>query len=119
GSVAGAGAATGAFAGSASSNRTDNRTIAEITDSDIGGGTAAVTVSATDTARIDALAGAVGISGSAGVGAALAVNKIANSTHATVSGLKTSGFDITNLVVSADSLATIRTLAVGVGAGVD
>ena len=119
GSVAGAGAATGAFAGSASSNRTDNRTIAEITDSDIGGGTAAVTVSATDSARIDALAGAVGISGSAGVGAALAVNKIANSTHATVSGLKTSGFDITNLVVSADSLAAIRTLAVGVGAGVD
>lgn len=119
GSVAGAGAATGAFAGSASSNRTDNRTVAEITDSDVGGGTAAVTVNATDTARIDALAGAVGISGSAGVGAALAVNKIANSTHATVSGLKNSGFDVSNLVLSADSLAAIRTLAVGVGGGVD
>ena len=119
GSVAGAGAATGAFAGSASSNRTDNKTVAEITGSDISGGTAAVSVIAADSARINALAGAVGISGSAGVGAAIAVNKIANSTHATVSGLKSGGFDVTNLVLSADSLAAIKTAAVGVGGGVD
>lgn len=119
GSVAGAGAATGAFAGSASSNRTDNKTVAEITGSDISGGTAAVSVNAVDSARINALAGAVGISGSAGVGAAIAVNKIANSTHATVSGLKSSGFDVTNLILNADSLATIKTAAVGIGGGVD
>jgi filamentous hemagglutinin family protein len=119
GSVAGAGAATGAFAGSASSNRTDNKTVAEITGSDISGGTAAVSVNAADSARINALAGAVGISGSAGVGAAIAVNKIANSTHATVSGLKSSGFDVTNLILSADSLAAIKTAAVGIGGGVD
>ncbi|WP_018410451.1 leukotoxin LktA family filamentous adhesin [Methyloversatilis thermotolerans] len=118
-SVSGAGAATGAFAGSASSNRTDNRTVAEITGSEVSGGTASVAVNATDSASINSLAGAVGISGSAGVGAAVSVNKIANDTLARVSGTRGGGLNVRHLVIDADSLAAIKTAAAGVGAGVD
>jgi filamentous hemagglutinin family protein len=118
-SVAGAGGSAGAFAGSASSNRTDNKTLAGITGSDVTGGAAAVGVRAADSAIIKSLAGGVGISASAGVGAAVAVNKIANTTAATISGVRSTGMNVANVLLVADSLANIETAAVGVGAGLD
>ena len=118
-SIAGAGGASGAAAGSASSNRTDNRTIGEISDSTLSGSTASVRVAATDTAAIRSLAGAIGVGGSAGFGAAVAVNKIGNTTDAHVSGMRSmsAGYSVSDLIVLSDSLASIRTVAVGVGAG--
>lgn len=118
-SAAGAGSADGAFAGSASSNRTANTTLSEISGSDLTGGTADVTVNALDSAIIQSLAGsvAVGIS-AAGVGASVAVNRIANVNEARVTGkLTATGLDVLNLGVKADSLATIDTVAVAGGVG--
>ncbi len=120
-SVAGAGAATGAVAGSASSNRTENRTIGDIAGSAMTGSSASLRVAALDSAAIRSLAGAVGIGGSAGVGAAVAVNKIDNTTDAQVTGIRalTSGYEVSDLIVLGDSTARIQTLAAGVGAGAD
>lgn len=120
-SAAAAGAAQGAFSGSASSNRTTNSTIGELAGSEITGSTASVNVSALDTATIRSLSGGAAIGGNVGVGAAVSVNRIANTTDAHVSGKKAStvGYDVTSLVVKGDSFATIETLAVGIGGGAD
>lgn len=118
-SAAGAGAGNVAFAGSASSNRTANTTLAEIAGSDIAGGSADVRIDALDSATIRSLAGsaAIGIS-AAGVGASVAVNRIANVNEARVTGKRTAaGLDLRDLGVEADSLATIDTVAVAGGIG--
>jgi filamentous hemagglutinin family protein len=119
-SVAGGLASTFGGAGSASTNFSDQtRTTAEIVDSDLAAAEANVTVTATDTSLIESLAGGVGLGLSAGFGAAVAVNDIGNVTLARVSGKKTAdGLDVAGVVISADSLATIKTASVGVGAGV-
>ncbi|MCQ9378541.1 leukotoxin LktA family filamentous adhesin [Methyloversatilis sp. XJ19-49] len=119
-SVAGGLASTFGGAGSASTNFSDQtRTTAEIVDSDVAAAEANVTVTATDTSLIESLAGGVGLGLSAGFGAAVAVNDIGNVTLARVSGKKTTdGLDVASVVISADSLATIKTASVGVGAGV-
>ncbi|WP_439538023.1 beta strand repeat-containing protein [Methyloversatilis sp.] len=119
-SVAGGLASTFGGAGSASTNFSDQtRTTAEIVDSDVDASGANVTVMATDTSLIESLAGGVGLGLSAGFGAAVAVNDIGNVTLARVSGKQTAhGLDVASVVISADSLATIKTASVGVGAGV-
>jgi filamentous hemagglutinin family protein len=119
-SVAGGLASTFGGAGSASTNFSDQtRTTAEIVDSDVAAAEANVTVTATDTSLIESLAGGVGLGLSAGFGAAVAVNDIGNATLARVSGKQTAGgLDVASVVISADSLATIKTASVGVGAGV-
>ncbi|MDP3454658.1 leukotoxin LktA family filamentous adhesin, partial [Methyloversatilis sp.] len=119
-SVAGGLASTFGGAGSASTNFSDQTTTtAEIVDSDVDAAQARVTVTAADTSLIESLAGGVGLGLSAGFGAAVAVNDIGNVTLARVSGKKTAaGLDVAGVVISADSLATIKTASVGVGAGV-
>ena len=118
-SAAAAGGAKGALAGSASSNRTANRTIASVSDSSIMGAAASMTVAAVDSATIRSLSGAAAFSGGGGFGAAVSINKIDNATDARVSGKKagTSGYKLADLTVNGASIATIQTLAVGLGAG--
>lgn len=118
-SAAGSGAGNTAFGGSASSNRTTNRTISEITNSEITGSSADVSVSALDTATIKSLAGAVAAAGNAGIGAAIAVNRIGNLTSARVTGVRpaTDGLDVANLVLRGDSAETIETISAAGGVG--
>ncbi len=117
-SAAGAGSAEGAFAGSASSNRTSNKTYGEIINSEITGAYSDVNVTATDTAGIDAFSGGAAISGDAAAGLAISVNQIDNTTTAHVSGKKagSGGYAVRNLKVQGTSGETIKALSIGVGA---
>jgi filamentous hemagglutinin family protein len=111
-------AATGgsAFAGSASSNRTLNATVAEVTGSDIQDQAARVKVEATNTSVIKALSGgaAFGTQGAGGI--AVSVNQIDDTTDARVTGKKAAGLDVSNLIVHAKSTGTLKSLSIGVGA---
>ena len=118
-SAAGAVGATGnAFAGSASSNRTENKTFGEVVGSDItgpvAGGTSGVKVSATNKSDIAALSGGAAISFStAAVGIAISVNKINDTTEAHVTGKKSGDSIVRNLYVASASDATIKALSIG------
>ncbi|MBE9030746.1 DUF4347 domain-containing protein [filamentous cyanobacterium LEGE 11480] len=77
--------------------------------------TGGMTVSAKNTADIQALAGAVGGGGSAGLGAAVTYNKITNNTRALVNGstLATQG----TVNITAETSGLIKGLTLGVGGG--
>jgi filamentous hemagglutinin family protein len=99
-------------------NLITNTVESAFTDAAVTGTTGNRTLTAASNATIESLAGAVGIGGNAGVGVAVAVNRIANTTAAHVGGASAvlRGKDI---LVDADSAATIRTIAVGIGGGGD
>jgi len=119
--VAGGGSGIAAVGGSTASNVIDNTIHASVT----GGSkqihnTADVTVEAIDESLIESLAGSVQVTvggGPAAIGAAVAVNRIGNEIWSWIGGDNT---DIAgnNVIVDANSDATIKTVAVGAsGAG--
>jgi len=120
-SLSGSGASGGsAFAGSASSNRTQNKTNAELINSEVTGGTADVDLQANNNSTINALAGGAAVSFSAtAVGIAIAVNKIDDETKAFVAGKKTatSKHAVKNLAVDAVSETRIKALSIGAAGG--
>ena len=119
-SVSGSGGADFAFAGSSSANTIHNQTKAGIVSSSITNPAAAVDVTALNTGRIEALSGGAAVSGSVGVGLAVSVNRIGNTTEAYVDGSAVgTKYDIGNLKVNAIGENTIKSAAVGVGGGAD
>ncbi len=119
-SVSGGGSKTFAFNGSASSSHISNTTTAKIIDSQADDGTNSVLVKAEDNSEIEALSGAAAFSSSVAVGAAVAVNRVANDTSAFLSGSSDSSiYDLENILIISDADSTIKSIAVGVGAGVD
>ena len=110
-----------AFNGAVSIGLIGNETEAKIVDSKANTTGNQTNVTAKDRSTIDALSGgaAVAVQG-AGVGIAVAVNRIAGSTKAHVSGsAAASEYNLKGLKVLADSQATINTISVGIGGGKD
>ena len=108
--VAGGGAGTAAIGGSASTNRIGNSTSASLDNTSITSTAGDVDVLSTDTSNIQSLAGSVQGSGTAAVGAAVAVNRIDNQTGADISG---GTVDAANVAVAALGDSQIETIAVG------
>ncbi len=123
--ISGAGGGTAGVALSNTSNNINAVTHAAVTDST--GTASSLTISARDGSTIESLAGGVGLGGTAGVGVATAVNRIANDIEAHLSGSKNStAWALNDLKVSAVSDASILTSSIsgaasgtaGVAAGV-
>lgn len=123
--ISGAGGGTAGVALSNTSNNINAVTHAMVTNST--GSASSLTVSARDGSTIESLAGGVGLGGTAGVGVATAVNRIANDIEAHVSGSKNStAWALNDVNVSAVSDASILTSSIsgaasgtaGVAAGV-
>ncbi len=116
--VSGGGAKEFAFNGSVATSNISNTTEAKIDRAKAGNTLGAVTVQAEDNPTIEALSGSAAFSGKAAVGAAVAINRISDTTKAHVSGTATGGkYDIKDLLVKSVSQPTVKNLAVGVGGG--
>jgi filamentous hemagglutinin family protein len=110
-----------AFNGAVSIGLIGNETEAKIVNSKANTTGNQTDVTAKDRSTIEALSGgaAVALKG-AGVGIAVAVNRIAGSTKAHVSdSAAASQYNLKGLKVLADSQATINTISVGIGGGKD
>ena len=138
-SVAGAASGEAAVSGSDTTNIISNSIAANMTDVGTGDGstggsnvnsTNSTSVTATNNASINALAGAVSGSGSAAVGAAIAVNQISTTTDASfLGGADNRTYKTEQLLVSAGasnpdatsggSEANINAIAVGAAGGGD
>ncbi|WBY02171.1 leukotoxin LktA family filamentous adhesin [Ramlibacter tataouinensis] len=125
-----------AFSGSAAANEITNTTRAKLVDSTVTGAavktvtdgdggplqvrdpSTAAKVTASDSATIETLAGGAAFSGSAAAGVATAVNRIANTTEAAISGKKagSSGQQVKSMLVKAESDESIKAAAAGVAA---
>jgi filamentous hemagglutinin family protein len=110
--VAGGGSGTAAVGGSVATNFISNETTADITNSDQLSNQGDITISAADESIIQSLSGSVQASGVASVGAAVAVNRIANKIKAFITGVDTDLLAV-NVAVDSTSDATIETIAVG------
>jgi filamentous hemagglutinin family protein len=107
-----------AFNGAAAASEITNTTEAYVRNAKADDTGNAVTVTAADSSRIESLAGGAAIAGSKAVGAAVAVNRIGNTTRAYLEGVAAGGsYAFKDLQLRADSNNVIRTLAVGGGAG--
>lgn len=108
-----------AFNGSASHAHIGNTTEALLSGSSADNPLALVTVAARDDSAVWSRSGGAALAtGETGVGAALAVNRIGNTTKAHVSGVAADReYSIDSLFVQADSSADIDTLAIGLGGG--
>lgn len=123
--VAGAGAAQGAFTGAATTNFITSTVRAAVRDTGSVNSAHTLTVSADDASRIQSLAGAAGVAGKAGVGASIAVNRVATTVDAAIEGGDDARqYRAGEVVVSATggslaagAEANIRTVAIGVGGG--
>ena len=114
--VAVSGGGIGAFSGSSSTNLLDDNVIARWDDaSNMQRDANRLLVSARGQSTIESLAGNLSGSGGAGMGAAVAVNRIGTTIHSDVIG--TSEVYTHDLGVSADSDNSITTMAVGMSAG--
>ncbi|NOY98599.1 MAG: hypothetical protein GXP40_05255, partial [Chloroflexi bacterium] len=111
--VGGAGAALLAAGGSVSFNDIGSTIQAFIDSNAAVNASGQVSVTATNEATIEALAGGAAVAGGASVGAALATNSIGNTLEAYISGSAVGGDSVT---VNANSNSTIEALALG-GAG--
>ena len=106
-SVGGAGGNSAAVAGSVIVDVLTNTTYAHVdTGTTIGGATAGVSVKASDTTDLIALAGTIGIGGTAGVGVGVDVEVINKDTQAWI-GKSTTITTSGNVLVSAISSETI------------
>ncbi len=109
----------GAWSNAAIDNTTeaallDAEAVEAANDADLGD----VEVTATDASTIESLSGGAALAtGGTGVGAALATNRIDNTTKAHVSGTTSTGLNVQNLLVQADSTSDIETLGIGLGGG--
>src|SRR5581483_10242270 len=118
--VGGAGGDSAGVAGSVVVDIQTNHTLAHVGDGvTVGGPSAGVEVSATDTTTDLSLAGTIGIGGTAGVGVGVVVDVFSKDTEASI-GKGASGKAITvsgNVVVSAKSTETFTEISVGGGFG--
>ncbi|MDR0182154.1 leukotoxin LktA family filamentous adhesin [Lysobacter arvi] len=125
--VAGGGAQVVGFAGSASTNTIDSVVEAGIANTSLAQAGNATTITAHDASQIDSLAGAIGVAQNAGIGAAVAVNRVGTDVTAYLDGgADNRQYHAGDVTVSArgtnrnaDDSANIRTIAIGVGGGVD
>ena len=99
-SVSGEGSGTPQLAVSIAVSQISNTTEAEIIDSQAANQGSQVTVLAADESRIGSISGGSAVSGTASVGAAVSVNRIANTTTARVRGGQ---FEVEDLLVKGDS----------------
>ncbi|TLX54517.1 hypothetical protein DN826_13405 [Stutzerimonas nosocomialis] len=111
--VSGAGAGTGAVAFSNTSNNIAARTLASVENS--GGSAGRLSILASDTSSIYAGAGGVAGAGTAAVGGATAINRVDSEIEARLTGSRAAGWGLTNLLIDADSAATIHSAAVSGG----
>jgi len=117
-SADGAGAGAAAVGGSASVNNIANTVEAGIRDSSNDRTTNNTAISARDESSIDAIAGTIRGAGGVGLGAATSINRIGSTVDTYLSGHQGGAYyDARNVVVNADSAASIRTLAAGVAGG--
>lgn len=125
--VAAGGAQTVGFAGSATTNTIDSQVEAGISNTALAQAGNVTTVSAHDASQIDSLAGAAGVAQNAGIGAAVAVNRVGTDVSAWLDGgADNRQYHAGDVTVSArgtnrnsDDSANIRTIAIGIGGGVD
>ncbi len=116
--VSGALAGTAGFSGSAATSEISNKTMARMTNSIVEDtllGDSLLSVQAKNTGAIRSISGAAAATGSAAVGAATSINRIANTTQAGMSGGQTR--NVGSLFVQGMSNSVIESLAVGLGAG--
>jgi filamentous hemagglutinin family protein len=110
-----------AFNGAWSNAAIDNTTEAALLDAEAAndGDLGDLEVTATDASTIESLSGGAALATKgAGVGAALATNRIDNTTKAHVSGTPPGRtLYLENLIVRADSTSDIETLGIGLGGG--
>jgi filamentous hemagglutinin family protein len=111
-SVSGEGSGTASVGGSIAVSQISNTTEAEIIDSQAANQGSQVTVLAADESRISSISGGAAVSGTASVGAAVSVNRIANTTTARVRGGQ---FEVEDLLVKGTAASTIKSAAVGLG----
>jgi len=114
-SVGGSGAASFALGGSVSLNEISSAIEAEIFGGSAVSAASALTVSATDTSTIQALAGGVAGAAGAAIGAALGTNDIADTVAAYING-STATSSSASITISAVSTSSLKSLTVG-GAG--
>lgn len=125
--VAAGGAQAVAVAGSATTNIITSQVTAGIANTSLDQSGNTTTVSARDASQIDSLAGAAAVAGNAGIGAAVAINRIGTTTEAYLDGgADNRRYHAADLSVSAtgnnpnaNNDANIRTIAIGVGGGGD
>jgi filamentous hemagglutinin family protein len=115
------GAKSFAFNGAVSIGLIGNETEAKIVDSKSDTNKNKTIVWAKDRSKIEALSGGAAVATKgAGVGIAVAVNRIAGSTKAHVSGSAlNSAYNLEHLRIWSDSQASINTISVGIGGGKD
>lgn len=108
-----------AFNGARSCAHIGNVTEARLIDSSADNTASVITVEASDDSVIKSRSGGAALATSGtGVGAALAINRIGNTTKAHVSGVADGkAYVLDSLLVTADSTADIETLAIGLGGG--
>lgn len=108
-----------AFNGAGSHAHIANTTEAELRDSEADNSEQIITVEAQDDSTIESISGGAAIATSGtGVGAAVAVNRISNTTKAHISGVaENKVYHLKNLQVRAGSEARIKTVAVALGGG--
>lgn len=125
--VAAGGAQTVGFAGSATTNTIDSQVEAGIANTSLAQAGNVTTVAAHDASQIDSLAGAAGVAQNAGIGAAVAVNRVGTDVSAWLDGgADHRQYHAGDVAVSArgtnrnsDDSANIRTIAIGIGGGMD
>jgi hypothetical protein len=112
--VAGSGSASLALAGSASANTINTAITSKVSGATLDAGMGDVFVDASDNSSISSMAPALAVGGSTAVGVSIAVNRIGTATTAGLSGGSVRARD---LILDADESASIKTIAIGVGAG--
>ncbi|QCB45382.1 leukotoxin LktA family filamentous adhesin [Hydrogenophaga sp. PAMC20947] len=105
---------------SSTANTIANKTSAELTASSLAGSSVKLTIKAQDSSAIESLAGAYGSGETAGAGAAIAVNRIANEVNATLAGGQhvvgtADTVRVQNAWIEALSNETTHSIAVGLG----
>ncbi|HDZ57697.1 MAG TPA: leukotoxin LktA family filamentous adhesin [Pseudomonas xinjiangensis] len=112
--LSGAGAGTGAAVFSNTSNNIDAKTYAQVVRSR--GAAGNLQIKARDASSINSFAGGVAGAGTAAVGVASAVNRIANDIQASLSGSRDSaGWAVNDLLVDSRSDAQIHAASVSAG----
>jgi hypothetical protein len=113
--IAGSGASSLALAGSVTGNAISTAITSSVSSATLSTGALGdVHLMASDTSSISSMAPALAVGGSTGVGVSIAVNRIGTETSAALSGGSVRSRD---LILDAEENASIKTVAIGVGAG--
>jgi len=117
--IAGAAGSSVAFAGSFTTNFSQNTIDAALSGITYNDTSGVITVTASDTASIQSLAGSVSFGSGGAVGAGVAVNKIDDSTTAQIDGLAGTSIVAKDVTVSASAGGSIQTMAIGIAVSGD